>query len=152
MLAWITVAMLGQADLRSAVLEPESGTVSLKGKHLNGTVLTWKTDAQSGQDTCDAPEGSDDSCAFAVPKGLSADPSALELTLGPDGGTPFHPARVLIERALPLEAVVDLQADVSRVPLVHPEAVAGAECTDADCEIEGTDLVVRKETGSDDLL
>jgi hypothetical protein len=152
MLPVLLTLALTQLDPRSAVLEPESGTLTVKGKHLNGTVLQWRTDTTSGQDTCDAPEGQDDSCTFAVPKGLSADPALLQLQAGPDGGVPFQPSRVLLEHLLPAGAVVDLQADVSRVPLLHPEGVAGAECTDADCELEGTDLVVRKEQGSDDVL
>lgn len=141
------LAALLAFTLSQAVLDTEAGTVSLKGRGLAGSTLSWHSEADAGQDTCEA---ADDSCTFAVPKGLPADPAALELQL--DGGAPFHPSRVLVRKLLPPDAVVDLQADVSRVPLTHPEAVAGVDCADADCELDAADLVVRKEQGSDDVL
>jgi hypothetical protein len=158
LVALLSIALAQSYDPRSAVLDAEGGTVTLKGKHLSGAVLQWRTETASGEDVCD--EGADDGCTFAVPKGLNADPTALELKVqlpaALDAGVlpaaPFHPSRVLVERLLPPDAVVDLQADVSRVPLLHAEAIAGAECTDADCELDGSDLVVRREQGSDELL
>src|SRR5690349_4276394 len=152
--ACVVATLLSQVsiDPKSVVLEPEAGTLSVRGKHLPGAVLSWRTEGQSGHDLCDSP--TDDACTFALPKGLSADPADLELSFSTpadaDAGVAaapivLHPAKVIVDRVLPADALVDLEAEVSRVKLVHPEAVASAECTDADCEVEGEDLVVRRE-------
>jgi hypothetical protein len=38
------------------------------------------------------------------------------------------------------------------LPLVHPEAVGSVECVDAFCELDGRDLLVRNEHGTDENL
>ncbi|MFT3841112.1 MAG: hypothetical protein QM723_29240 [Myxococcaceae bacterium] len=147
-------------DRKSVVFQPEAGQVTVEGKRLTGATLSWQSAGQAGQDVCDAPQprGTGEVCVFAVPKGLSADPDALTLWVLAPGAVEhaasdgFHPAKVWVEQLVAPDAVVDLEAESSRVRLKHAEAVASVDCTDADCELDGDDVVVRREQGNDELL
>ena len=60
------------------------------------------------------------------------------------GFSPLRPARVVLDRIFPASATtVDLSADVGRIPLAHPEAVAAIDCAQARCELDEGAVQVR---------
>src|SRR6185312_12512274 len=62
------------------------------------------------------------------------------------------PARVVVNALLPVDASMDADADVARISLKRPEAVSTVECTDAICDVDGKEILVRSEHGTDENL
>jgi hypothetical protein len=115
--------------------------------------------ATSNEDTCVAPKPSaaGELCAFSLPRSLPAGISLVWLpavrTSGavpvvPEVGTPLRPARIVLDRLLPAAATVDLTSGVGRIPLFHPEAVAGIDCGQARCELTESAIQVLAIAGS----
>ncbi|MFO0693631.1 MAG: hypothetical protein U0230_08760 [Polyangiales bacterium] len=170
----VAVGPLPSVDPASVELDTEAGTVTLRGRSLARATLRWTAGDRSGEDRCDAATGAAEptTCTFSVGRGLPADPSLVSLTLVPEGASGdtdvvlfdgdgrtvtratrlFHPARIVVGRPFEPGATIDATAGAARVPLLHPEAVATVDCTDAVCDLDGDSLLVRDEHGSDDVL
>ena len=150
------------------------------GRRLHGTTMKWTSGARTGSDTCaqdvtpakaKLPSGQE-SCAYAIPRDLPVDPSALKVAIFPAGSrvvadavffdatghrlpeSAFEQpiAEITLHQVVSADASVDLSSGLGHVPLSHPDAIASVSCIDASCEISGSDLVVRGERGSDEVL
>src|SRR5205085_6226103 len=53
------------------------------------------------------------------------------------------PARVVLRRLASSDTAVDLSTGRGEVPLLHPEAVASAECKPLQCEMQNGKLIAR---------
>ncbi len=59
------------------------------------------------------------------------------------GETTLRPARLVVSSLVPTDVSIDLAGGTaSRIPLVHPEAVVGADCGAASCDISGGAVLV----------
>ncbi|MEO7112777.1 MAG: hypothetical protein ABI183_20195 [Polyangiaceae bacterium] len=176
------IAIGPRAAADSIAVDPDGGRVVVQGRRLRGSALRWTAGTRAGSDTCasqNAPPSANvksapsiESCAFAVPRDLPVDPSALKVAIFPSGsrvvadGVFFDPAgkrlpddafdvplnEITLHQVVATDASVDLSSGVARVPLSHPDAVSAVSCVDATCELSGNDLVVRGERGGDDKL
>lgn len=154
-----------EVELGSVQFQADAGRVDLKGRALKGSRLRWRVGSRSGEDSCRDPSSLPngmEACAFALPRDLPADPSALSFSLLPAAPAEiapalaeerrFGPARILLSSVLPPAASVDLQLEPARVPLLHAEAVGSVDCEDAVCDLEdGALRVTRARTASDSL-
>jgi hypothetical protein len=123
----------------------------------------WSLRDKSGSDTCrdPAPDGDLTRCAWAVglgappgtdttfswlPAGARAETGAVFFDASGRKADPstfaFVPARIVLRKLVPSNATVDLSTGRGEVELVHPEAVASAECKGLSCEMVDGSLVV----------
>ena len=152
-------------DSSSFVLYLDEGRLEGRGRGLRGVLVTWPTDTERASDTCRDLNtgGGAQTCAWGVPKKLSADPSASQLRWLPAGAqvapdaalfdvdgrltTPESfgstPNRVEITDLLPADASVDVSSGAGRAQISHAEAVAGVECGTATCRLDSGSLVVQ---------
>ncbi len=152
-------------DAASVVLAADEGRLDLRGRGLKGMGVHWQSGGRAGDDVCASPqvEPQGERCSFAVGRGLSSDPNAALSWFaagsrsGPDVATfdangrrttpddfVLRPARVVLRSLIPADASIDLTAGAaSRLPLVHPEAVAAVDCGAANCELADGAVVVR---------
>jgi len=156
-----TAAEKSQASSRidpgSVVLYPDQGRIELEGDHLQGLRLRWESAHVNGADVCldPTPAGKHERCAFSIPRPLPPDlgfawapglaSGAAGASAEPTAGfSQVYPARVILDRIFPAAATaVDLSADVGRIPLAHPEAVAAIDCAQARCELDDGAVQVR---------
>jgi hypothetical protein len=164
----LTLVALGRApaiDATQTTLFVDEARVELHGRGLRGTVVRWQLGDRSGEDRCVQPqaEGGGERCAVAVGRGLPADPTASDLEWlpagardGPDvvtfdatGRRVGHDerllpaARIVVSQLVPPDVSIDLAGGTaSRIPLVHPEAVVGADCGAASCDVSGDVILV----------
>jgi hypothetical protein len=160
------------ATARQPNVEPESiwlasdeGRLDARGEHLRGASVVWQSEGKSGIDTCHDPRpvGARIECSWSVERGFSVSPEVTRFYLLPAGartieGAAFFdlqgrrvnlesmrivPARITLLRIIPPDASVDLSTGQGEIPLVHPEAVAAADCGALNCEMLGGKLVVR---------
>lgn len=151
-------------DLFSIVFSPDEGRLEAKGQHLAGVSIRWTTPSDAGTDACRDPEteGGSDRCWWGVSRDAPADPAKVSFRWLPDGarggadvftfdaeGRPaaaeafvLRPARVVISRLVPADPTVDLATGQGELPLIHPEAVASAECGNLRCEMVNGKLIV----------
>lgn len=170
----VTLGAQPAADPGTVTLDVEAGLVTLQGRGLRGAVLSFASGDKSGTDVCSEPQITSgiESCTFAVARGLSADPAAWSLWLLPAGsrvgpsvytydsfGLLVRPdarllrlAKVVVSQLVRPGVTLDLQAGEARLPLTHPEAVASLECQDAFCTIDGSEMLIRGEHGSNETL
>jgi hypothetical protein len=169
------VALGGRPSADGVTVDLDAGRAVVRGRKLRGAVLRWSALGRAGSDACAQPEkGPQDTetCAFAVPRDLPADGLALSFALLPPGARPGDGAllfdaagrrtpddafalrapELTIARIFAEDATIDVSQGGGRVPLLHPEAVASLSCGDASCALEGRELVVRNERGSDEKL
>ncbi len=156
-----------QLDAASVVWSPDDGRLDLKGHNLAGVSVTWRGATQAGSDVCRDPklEGGSERCGFAVGAGAqavalvatsfswwpagartSADVTSFDSDGRRVGSDAFSlvPARIVLRRLLPLDASLDLSAGQGEAPLIHPEAIASAECSaPLQCEMAAGKLIVR---------
>lgn len=152
-------------DASSFVLAVDEGRLHGHGRALAGVTVTFPTEQGRGADTCRdvKTEASVETCAWAVPKAISADPSAGGLRWWPAGaqataearffdaeGKPVAPevfsvvpSRVEVLDLLPPNASVDVSSGSGRAPLTHPEAVTAVECSAARCSLDAGALLVQ---------
>ena len=163
----VTTGKWPTIDPASVTLSVDDGRVEVKGKGLRGMGILVSSGASTSQERCLAPQpdAAGEKCVLPSVRGASADPSAVSITFLPAGGRAgedvstfdangrrasasdlaLRPARVLVSKMLPSDASLDVAgAAVSRIPLVHPEAVSSVDCNGASCEIDGGALVVRR--------
>jgi hypothetical protein len=152
-------------DPGGTALFVDDARVELRGRGLRGLVVRWESGDRAGEDRCVAPQtdAAGERCAVPVGRGLPADPTAADLSWSPAGSrtgpdvvtfdatgrrvTPgellLHPARVVVASLVPPDVGIDLAGGTaSRIRLVHPEAVVGADCGAATCDVSGGGIVV----------
>ena len=153
-----------QVDPASVVLFADQGRIELTGQHLEGARLRWQSGSNTGEDVCWSPKpaGHAQHCTFGVARSLGIDASFDVLPAGapargavaadaarpPAPATTVRPARVVLDRILPPTAVIDLTNGVGRIALLHPEAVASADCGQARCELSAAAVQVGAVSGS----
>ena len=169
----VAYAVWPKVDPNTLVVSVDAGRLDVQGQALQGSVLRWSALGRSGSDTCRDPvvgAAGVESCAFSLDRDLAADPAGFSLSFFP-AQTPaagdvalfdaqghpqiplsYTPAKVVITRLLKTDAALDVQAEVGRLTLAHPEAVGSLECVDAACELDGSQVVIRNEHGSDEYL
>lgn len=152
-------------DPGSVLLLPDQGKLEVRGHRLAGAAVAWRNNTASGVDVCESPnfDGGTEHCVFEVGHGLSADPTAGNLSLIPAGGRaggdvlhygtdgePLAPAslvltpnRIVLANVVPADASIDLSTGRGEVGLSHPEVVASVECGAQRCEIARGALLVR---------
>ena len=152
-------------DAGSIVFFPDEGRLELKGQRLGGTQIVWEAGQKKGQDRClDPSPGKGQHCVVPLERNLPMTAALRWLPAlarsGPDvttydlGGQPvdpavfaLRPARTVIGKLLPPGASIDISSGTGQLPLVHPAAVAAADCGVARCEVgEGT-VTVRSVPG-----
>ena len=161
----ITIDRFPVIDLSTLVFSPDEGRLDAEGARLEGTSVSWKSGDATGFDTCRdvyAVQGVE-RCSWGVAKGESADTTVTTFAWYPRGartepGSAWYdlsgrrvppdnfvlvPARVVLTRVVPADTAVDLATGQGEIPLVHPEAVASAECGQLECEMVGGKLLVR---------
>ncbi len=152
-------------DAAGTTLFVDDGRVEVRGRGLRGAQVRWQLGHRSGMDRCPQPQSdpSGERCSMAVGRGLPADPSAGDLSWLPAGASDaadavsfdasgrrvpreelvLRPARVVVSALLPPGVSVDLAGGTaSRIPLLHPEAVAGADCGSASCAVSNNVVFV----------
>jgi hypothetical protein len=151
-------------DASSIVFSPDDGRIEGRGRLLEGVTIEWSASGKTGSDTCHDPQtdGELARCAWAVsvgggpvgadaafswlPGGARAEPGAVFFDASGRRAPPdtfaFEPARIVLRKLVPTGATVDLSTGRGQVPLVHPEAVASAECKALQCEMTSGALVV----------
>jgi hypothetical protein len=152
-------------DGAGTTLFVDDARVELHGGGLRGAIVRWQQGSRGGEDPCVAPvpEATGERCAVAVGRGLPADPTAADLSWLPAGAragpdvvtfdasgrrvgaddTLLHPGRVVVASLVPADVTIDLAGGTaSRIPLVHPEAVAGVDCGAASCVVSGNVVIV----------
>ncbi len=159
-----TTAAWPAFDAGSFVLAGDEGRLRGRGRGLAGVIVSSPTAQGLEVDTCtDAkPDAGSETCSWAVPKGISADPSANDLRWWPAGARPAHdavvfnaegkraapetfsvvPGRVEVLDLLPANASVDVSSGVGRLPLTHPETVTDVDCGAIHCSVDSGALVV----------
>jgi hypothetical protein len=151
-------------DPASVVLFVDQGRVELTGQHLEGARLHWQAGTNVGEDVCWSPKpaGRAQQCTFGVARNLDINASfdvlpaaAPGRSAGPaDAGhlpapiATVRPARVVLDRILPASAAIDLTNGTGRIALLHPEAVASADCGQARCELSAAAVQVSAVSGS----
>lgn len=155
-----------RVDAASIVFSPDDGRLDLKGHSLAGMVVAWRNATAAGSDTCQdvKSEAGVERCAFSVgtaaatPAPLTttfsflpagARTTADAVTFDADGRRAtadtlaLTPARAVLRRLLASDTSVDLSTGQADVPLVHPDAVASAECSGSlVCEMVSGKLIV----------
>lgn len=151
-------------DPGSVVLSLDDGRLQARGRGLRGALVTFPTAKDVGFDTCSDPkvDGGNDVCTWAIPKSLSADPSASNLRWLPAGALAapdasffdangravspstfaLTPARVELTQLLPSDPSVDVSTGVGFLKLTHPEAVSGVDCAPMKCDVANGNLTV----------
>jgi hypothetical protein len=146
-------------------LASDEGRLDAQGEHLKGASVAWQSGENAGVDTCHDPRpvGGRVECSWSVARGVSVSPENTRFYLLPAGarsieealffdaqGRRLHldgmrivPARATLMRVIALDASVDLSTGQGEIPLVHPEAVAAADCGSLTCEMSGGKLMVR---------
>jgi hypothetical protein len=175
-----TVALLSlgakpTAEANGVAVEIDAGRVVVRGHHLRGSLLAWSAGGRRGVDMCAAPDpaiAGVESCAFAIPRDLPADPTSIELALMPAGAprvpdatlfdaagrrTPpdeyvLRASQIVIARLFAPDASIDVSSGTARLALAHADAIASVDCTDATCDVDGQQLLVRGEHGADNNL
>ena len=164
-----TRADVPQIDAGTVVLFADQGRLELGGRHLEGTRLRWQAGADGksgaarlGEDVCWIPRTTSrgQQCVFGVPRDLGMN-TPFDLLPPPPGGRPapdaahapapvatVQPARVVLDRLLPATAAIDLTNGAGRLVVLHPEAVASADCAQARCELSSGAVQVGAVSGS----
>ncbi|HEY6079404.1 MAG TPA: hypothetical protein VIW29_11405 [Polyangiaceae bacterium] len=163
-LTLLATARFPVLEAASVVFYVDEGRVEARGRSLRGAQLRWLGSGRSGTDTCVEPktEGAVQSCSWAVGRDLSADPTAdvlrilpafAELGEGrqlfdaqgqalPVDGVALVAGRIVLGRLLAADTQIDLSQGRTELALLHPEAVAGADCGVLECQLVGKKLLV----------
>lgn len=152
-------------DPTATTLFVDEGRVEIHGRGLRGAIVRWQVGDREGEDRCvqSQADAGGEKCAVSVGRGLPADATAPDLQWLPAGARDgvdvvtfdasgrrvgpdemlLHPARVVVSSLVPPDVSIDLAGGTaSRIPLVHPEAVVGADCGAASCDVSGNVIVV----------
>jgi len=150
----------------STSLFVDDARIELRGRGLRGTIVRWQIGDRSGEDRCVQPQpdpSGAEKCVVATARGLPADATLGNLWRMPAGSRAgadvvtfdaaarrvdhdamlLHPARVVVSVLVPPDVTIDLAGGgTARIPLVHPEAVVGADCGATSCAVSGSAIVV----------
>ena len=161
----VATGRLPAIDPSATTLFVDDARVEVHGRGLRGVIVRWQSADRSGEDRCLAPqaEAGGEKCAVAVGRGLPVDVTAPLLRWAPAGAhagpdvatydatgrrvgldeTILRPSRVVVASLVPPGVSIDLAGGTaSRIPLSHPEAVVGADCGAASCDVSGAVVVV----------
>jgi hypothetical protein len=161
----IVTGPLPVLDVASVTLSVDAGRLEVRGDALEGMIVSWRSDARAGADTC-LNVGKDkgrDLCALDVDRKLPADPRSIVLRWAPSGGradadavtydqngaalpedqTKLPVGKILVNRIFGSNNTVDVASGEGHVALVHPEAVSSVDCGTSRCETMETGFVVR---------
>lgn len=155
-------------DATSIWFSPDEGRLDAEGHGLLGVAIRLEGDPSMQGDVCRVvtPRERFEQCSWVVGRDAPADPVAVAFSWSPAGARNdpnaitfdasgrraepevfvLAPARVSISRLFPQDATVDLATGQGDVPLVHPEAVAAAECSPLPCELANKTITVRGAT------
>lgn len=165
----VATGRLPDVDPAWVWLASDEGRLDARGDQLEGASLVWQSqgesEAQGGIDTCHDPRpvAGRLECSWSVPRGISVSPEVVRFYLLPAGARAIEdavffdpqgrrvnpesmriiPSRATLLRVVAPDASVDLSTGQGEIPLVHPEAVAAADCAPLICEMVGGKLVVR---------
>ena len=161
-------------DAAATVAWIDEGRLEVRGMNLRGVTVYWRAVDRTGSDTClDArSDGKMERCSLVLGKGLAADPSLLSLTWLPAGaeratGAIFinetghqvpaeafqlRVARVVMRSPLPEASSVELVDGLGRVPILHFESVAAADCGSVRCELSDGSLLVHPGTSQSSAI
>jgi len=166
----VTVKLVSTApwpalDSSSFALFLDEGRLEGRGRGLRRVIVTWPTESGRASDSCRdvSTAGGTETCAWRVPKTLTADPSASRLRWMPAGAQVapdaavfdadgrlaapesfgITPGRVEVMDLLPADASVDVSSGTGRTAFSHGEAVAGVDCGTVVCRVEAGSLVVQ---------
>jgi hypothetical protein len=152
-------------DPAATTLFVDDARVELVGHALRGLRIEWQLGDRAGSDRCLQPQAdpAGERCVVSVARGLPADPNADDLRWAPAGsragagvtlfdadGRPapaedrvVRPARVVLSSLVAPDVSIDLAGGTaSRIPLLHPEAVTGADCGAVSCDVAGNAIIV----------
>lgn len=150
-------------DPNSVTVGIDIGRLELRGDDLEGVHIAFAAGDKLGEDVClNVTHDRDrEVCAVNIDRSLPASPQQIELRWAPPGGRmdadvtydkngepltaeqmKLPVARVLISRMMPDARIVDVAHGAGKVPLVHPEAVASADCGVARCTTNAEGLTV----------
>lgn len=150
-----------ELDPAGIVFAPDEGRLELRGRRLKGLQIFWEGGGKRGQESCvDATGADQQQCILPVDRGLPVDVAFRWLPagarIGPEvatfdaTGTPvdlatltLRPARIQVNNLVPPSAAVEVVQGVGRFALVHPKAVAFAECGAGLCELTDQGVLVR---------
>lgn len=164
-LTLVTTGPFPAIDAGGTTLFVDDGRLDLAGRGLRGVQVEWKAGSRSGTDRCVQPrlESSGERCAVGVGRGLSADPTAPSLRVSPAGSRigpdavffdsagrrvadtdrALYPARIVVSSFVAPDVAIDLAGGTaSRIALLHPEAVTGADCGAVSCAVSDGAIVV----------
>ena len=163
---WVATGPWPTLEPASIVLWADEGRLEWKGARLKGIQVHWQSGRLGGDDACLDPltTAGIEHCVAAVGRGVPVDVQLSWLPAGarrgedvtsfdlqgrkiPQESLVLRPARTVLARVLPATTAVDLTDGVGRLPLPHPEAVAGVDCGAARCELGEAAVLVRGVTG-----
>jgi hypothetical protein len=151
-------------DGASFTLALDEGRLEGSGHGLHGVLVAWPTDTGQASDACRDLRAANgvETCAWGVPKTLSADLSTSSLRWLPAGAQSvpdaaifdaegrsappeaflIAPTRIEVLDLLPSDASVDVSSGIGRAPLKHAEAIAGVDCGTGRCSVDSGQLVM----------
>jgi len=169
----VVTGELPTIDAGSVTVALDAGRLELRGQGLEGIRISYRAlnvdgdikageEAKVGEDVCLNIDR--ELCAVNIDRSLPADPHRIELRWAPPKGragedvltydkrgvqidpeqTRMTVARLLISRMIPEARMVDLARGAGKVALIHPEAVSGADCGVARCEVNPEGLLVSR--------
>jgi hypothetical protein len=149
-------------DPSSVSFYPDEGRLELNGSQLEQSQIGWQSGERMGRETCLTPTmvGKIQHCSVPLERKL---PIKTELRLlpayaafGPDvttydakglpldaPGILIRPVRVVLAQVFGSNENLDVSQGFGVVPLLHPLAVASADCGGAHCELTDDGIVVR---------
>ncbi len=165
--AKITLVAIGAWPTLEAAqtsLALDDARLELKGKHLRGARVRWRSGAESGEASCTEvrAQGDAERCSVPVSRGLPADPGATQVSVLPagafakDDATIFDEAgrratfdrvsapvaRVIVGTLVRPDVTVDALAAAPSFPILHADAVASVDCWPASCVLDGGRVLV----------
>lgn len=164
-LTLVPTGRVPEIDPASVWFAADEGRLDATGGNLEGASIAWQSGTGSGTDTCHAPRALSgrEECSWSVARGASVAPEVTRFYLLPKGARGIDdssffdaqarkinletmqiiPARNTVLRVIAADATVDMSTGQGEIPLVHPEAVAAADCGSLSCEMTGGKLIVR---------
>ncbi len=161
----LTLVAMGpwpELDPAGVFFFPDEARMELRGRHLAGVQIIWEANGKTSQEQCLDPAavGDIEHCVVPLERNLVAETGFRWLPAGarqgPDvttyggngqpvdpSGFVLKPSRIVISQLLAPAAAVDMSQGSGKIPLLHPRAVAGADCGLARCEIADGAVLVR---------
>ncbi|HVU02227.1 MAG TPA: hypothetical protein VHE30_10755 [Polyangiaceae bacterium] len=161
----VATGPLPTVDPSSVTLFLDAGRLEVRGEGLEGVRFMVAAGTRSSTDVClnVTKDKGRDFCAVNVDRSLPADPLRISVHVIPDHGkagvdvitydksgdslpeeaTRLPLARLVLGHVFGPSKTVDVSTGEGRVELVHPEAVASAECGIARCDATDGGVIVK---------